>query len=220
LDILLSLLKQLASALSPTEFLAVLALITGSVFFTVRWLLKQLAKGRKDGLVGLLAGGTEVDDLKTIQSKLDTMMTVDEFEKAFKLICERLIDSNQALIHEVDDINKRLEALSVLGREVQLSFKDIGEDLDDIKSHVKLEAAGLAQREALLKVELAKSLELLQRVLSQLEKVDEFSKAAVPEFRSYHKDLAKSLSDLSRDIALVERSVQTQINTGSAVKLR
>ena len=219
MEIILSLLKQLASVLSPTEFLAVMSLIAVSVFIIVKWLLKQLAKGKKDGIVGLFASN-EADDLKSIQTKLNEVMTLEEFERAFKLVSERLIQANERVASEIGSINQRLEALSVLSREVQLSFKDVGEDLDDVKSHVKLEAATQVQNVAVLKSELTKTLELLQRTLSQVEKIDEFAKASIPEFRGYHKELAKSLSDLSRDVALVERSIQTQINTGSAVKLR
>lgn len=56
--------------------------------------------------------------------------------------------------------------------------------------------------------------------MSQLEKTDEFVKAFVPEFRSYHKELGKDMTELSKDIALMERSVQTQINNTNALKLR
>jgi hypothetical protein len=54
----------------------------------------------------------------------------------------------------------------------------------------------------------------------QIEKIDEFVKASIPEFRGYHRDLGAELNNLSRDIALVERSLQMQINTANAVKLR
>jgi hypothetical protein len=56
--------------------------------------------------------------------------------------------------------------------------------------------------------------------MSQLEKIDEFTRASIPEFRGYHKELVRQVSDLSRDVALVERSIQTQVNTLNTVKLR
>ena len=54
----------------------------------------------------------------------------------------------------------------------------------------------------------------------QLEKIDEYVRSSVPEFRQAHRDLSKDLSTLSKDIALVERSIQAQINNVSGVKLR
>jgi len=218
-EIVFSLLKQLASSLSPTEFLTVVSIVAITIFMIVRWLLRQLAKGRKDGIIGLFTF-SENNELKNIQTKLNEVMTLEEFEQAFKLISERLVSNIEPTTTEINTINQRLEAISVLNREAQMSFKDVGEDLDDVKSYVKLESAANAQNIAALKGELAKVLELLQRTLSQVEKIDEFARASVPEFRGYHKELAKGISELSRDVALVERSLQTQINTGSAIKLR
>ena len=60
----------------------------------------------------------------------------------------------------------------------------------------------------------------MQRIISQIDKIDEFTRAAIPEFRSYHKELSKEVSELNRDIALVERTINTQINTANAINLR
>jgi hypothetical protein len=55
----------------------------------------------------------------------------------------------------------------------------------------------------------------MHRVLSQVEKVDEFARTAIPEFRSYHKELSKEVSQLSREVGIMDRVLQAHINTNS-----
>lgn len=220
MEIVLTLLKSLASSLSPMEFLVVLCLIIVAVYTSLRFILKHVHRGRKDGLHAFFTGGDDSDDIKEIQTKLDDVMTVDEFEKAMQALTQNQIRANEIVMQELHALQARLEAIAATGREMQLSFREIHEDMLDVKDQNRETHSNVTASTILLKTEVAKALEHTQRVLSQVEKIDEFCKAAVPEFRSYHKDLSKSVSDLSRDVALVERSVQTQLNTGSAVKLR
>jgi hypothetical protein len=219
MELVLTLLKSLASSLSPTEFLVVLCLFIVAVFTSLKFLLKHVRRGRRD-LTALLTGEPSGDDIRDIQVKLDDVMTLEEFEKAITLLTQNQIKSNEIIQQELHALQARLEAIAAVGREMQLSFRDMHEDMLDVKEQNRESQSNLTASTILLKTEIAKALEHHQRVLSQVEKIDEFCKAAVPEFRSYHKDLSKSVSDLSRDVALVERSVQTQLNTGSAVKLR
>ncbi len=219
MEIVLTLLKSLASTLSPTEFLVVLCLIIVAVFTSVKFLLRHIRRGRRD-LTELLTGVSEDSNIRELQIKLDDVMTMDEFEKAIQTLTQNQIKSNEIIQQELHALQARLEAIAAVGREMQLSFREMHEDFLDVKDQNRETQSNLTASTILLKTEIAKALEHHQRVLSQVEKIDEFCKAAVPEFRSYHKDLNKSVSDLSRDVALVERSVQTQLNTGSAVKLR
>lgn len=222
MEIVLTLLKSLASSLSPGEFLVVLGLIIVAVFTSLRVILRHLRRRGREGLAAFFTGDehADIDDIREIQTKLDDVMTMDEFEKAIQLLTQNQIKSNEIIQQELHALQARLEAISAAGREMQLSFREMHEDFLDVKDQNRETQSNLTASTVLLKTEVAKALEHTQRVLSQVEKIDEFCKAAVPEFRSYHKDLSKSVSDLSRDVALVERSVQTQLNTGSAVKLR
>lgn len=220
MEIVLTLLKSLASSLSPTEFLVVLCLIIVAVFTSLKFVLKRVRRNSKSGLNVFLTGEPDDSDIKELHTKLEEVMTLDEFEKAIQILMQNQIKSNEIIQQELHALQARLEALAASGREVQLSLREVHEDMLDVKDLSRETTSNLTASTVLLKTEIAKALEHTQRVLSQVEKIDEFCKAAVPEFRSYHKDLNKSVSDLSRDVALVERSIQTQLNTASAVKLR
>ena len=220
MDLVLTLIKSLASTLSPTEFLVVLCLVIVTVFTSVKFILKNVRRTKAEGLTVMFGGAADAENLKELQQRLDGIMTVEEFEKAIQLLMQNQIKSNEIVQQELHALQARLEAIADSGREVQLALRDVREDVLDAKQSSEETQSTLTASTVLLKTEIAKALEHTQRVLSQVEKIDEFCKAAVPEFRSYHKDLSKGLSDLSRDVALVERSVQTQLNTGSAVKLR
>lgn len=220
MEIVLALLKSLATSLSPTEFLVVLGLIFVAVYTSLRFILRHLRRGHKDGLATFFTGSDDSEEIREIQTKLDDVMTLDEFETAIHALTQNQIKANEIVMQELHALQSRLEALAASGREVQLSLREVHEDMLDVKDLNRETSNNLTASTVLLKNEIAKALEHTQRVLSQVEKIDEFCKAAVPEFRSYHKDLTKSVNDLSRDVALVERSVQTQLNTGSAVKLR
>lgn len=220
MEIVLTLLKSLATTLSPTEFLVVLCLIIVAVFTSLKFILKHARRGRKDGISAFFTGGNDGDDIKDIQTKLDDVMTIDEFEKAIHLLTQGQVKSNEAVMHELHALQARLEAIANAGRDAQAALREVHEDMLDMKELNRETTSNLTASTVLLKAEIAKALEQMQRLLSQVEKIDQFCRDAVPEFRGYHKDLGKSVNDLSRDVALVERSVQTQLNTGSAVKLR
>lgn len=218
MEIVLTLLKHLSSTMSPTEFLVTLGLVGAAVFTSVKFIIKHV-RARKEGF-GVFFGSTDPEDIKEISTKLGEVMTLEEFEKAIELLTQSQIRSNEIIQQELHSLQARLEAIAASGREIQLSFRELHEDMQDVQEQNRETHSNITASTILLKTEVARALEQTQRVLSQVEKIDEFCKQAVPEFRSYHKDLGKSVSDLSRDVALVERSVQTQLNTGSAVKLR
>jgi hypothetical protein len=103
--------------------------------------------------------------------------------------------------------------------ELQQSSVIIVRDLEFIKQSMSKSESTDALVHENVKQLIQRSQDVMQRISSQLEKVDEFARAAIPEFRSYHKELSKEVGELNRDIALVERSIQSQINT-SSVTLR
>jgi hypothetical protein len=125
---------------------------------------------------------------------------------------------NESLLHEGELKNHRA-AMVAFKHELQQSSALVVRDLELIKQLIgKNDAADVLAHENVKQL-IQRSQDIMQRVSSQLEKVDEFARAAIPEFRSYHKELSKEVGELNRDIALVERSIQTQMQTAT-VKLR
>jgi hypothetical protein len=125
---------------------------------------------------------------------------------------------NESQVHESELKNHRA-AMVAFKNELQQSSALVVRDLELIKQLIGRNDSADTLAHENVKQLIQRSQDIMQRVSSQLEKVDEFARAAVPEFRSYHKELSKEVGELNRDIALVERSIQTQINT-SSVKLR
>lgn len=125
---------------------------------------------------------------------------------------------NESQMHE-GELKSHRTAMVAFKNELQQSSMLVVRDLELIKQLINKNESSDALAHENVKQLIQRTQDMMQRVSSQLEKVDEFARAAIPEFRSYHKELSKEVSELNRDIALVERSIQTQINT-SSVKLR
>ncbi len=153
--------------------------------------------------------GNENDDIIKIQETIVTLATKEDIEK-LKEQLQNIQNKLNEDSHLITDVKKEVSSLSsLLHRELQ----DILEKMND-------EGADLRDQHQSIKEILSKVNESISKTISQLDKIDEFTRASIPEFRSYHKEISKDLSDLSRDIALVERSLQNQINNTNAVKLR
>jgi hypothetical protein len=233
MDSILTTLVQLASSLSPTLFLGVLSLMVGSVITTIK-VMGYVTNKKKNskGLLSLLTGQasasiTEEMTMLDLQKKLDTLLltvdtlaTLNSAEKTTEGIIAVLADLKRNVLERADMFDKHTDDLSIFKTEIKDGFKGILVEFADVKHSLKMHDVSNHSD-----VESARELQtrihgILVRAISQIEKADEFTRTTVPEFRSYHKELSKDLSDLSRDIALVERSIQNQINTSQAIKLR
>jgi hypothetical protein len=229
MDIILGLLQQLATSLSPTQFLGVLALVVTSVFMTFKVLSARKKKGK--GLIGFLTGAPA--GLTEEQLLLDLQVTVGNIEKLMNTVAtsgtvERQTDKVLQAIAEVkqfvvlaeDHLDAQLVNIESIKNDLHELAEDIIKELSDIKHNLKMHDVQTHQDAEITKELQNRMHGILGRMISQVEKLDEFAKAVVPEFRSHSKDLSKDISGLSRDIALVERSIQNQINTPSSIKLR
>lgn len=189
------------------------------------------SKKKKPGIFSFLTGQAEaaVSDDVTIQdihhkinalvTTIDRLSTTSLTESSTKRIMTGLAEIKRE-VQELDEDFQRIDTnLHAMKEEISNCFKAIIAEFADIKHYMKMHDVSVHTDS-----EAAKELQqrihgILVRAISQIEKADEFTRTTVPEFRSYHKEISKDISDLSRDIALVERSLQNQINT-SAVKLR
>lgn len=216
MDIIFNLLKQLSSTLSPPEFLVVLVIITVSVWTIVKFLIKHIPKNHiRNSIFGLDESTSSLD---SVQIKLELMESSqsESLSKIMSAVVE-LRNNNE----KYDDIvNKQMVDLIILKKDIDQMNLALHEKLEDIKQQFKSRDLHDHQVFDVLKESQSKLQEIVSKTTSQLEKIDEHTRGAILDFKSSHKDLGKNLSDLSRDIALVERSVQNQINSVNAIKLR
>jgi uncharacterized protein YoxC len=206
MELITSLIEKIYSSLSAAEFtlLIVLAIIM------LPMILKALSKilANKTALASLIGTGNDSEILK-IQESISSLATKDDIDSIKKSIA---------------DIQEKIDDGNIAAQESKRDFMTLTASLqrDVLELSKKIESIDLeinhtndSSRELLNKVN-----GLIAKLISQVDKIDEFAKTAVPEFRSYHKEISKDLSDLSRDVALVERTLQNQINNTNAVKLR
>jgi dsDNA-specific endonuclease/ATPase MutS2 len=215
METILALFKYLAAGLSPTEFLVVIGIIAVTTVFLVRFVLENKVK-----IAGWLTGQKETDATGrafiALNKRIDTLATTSDMEKLMNAL--RVAYANHE--NNVEELLNKFEELSNLRTQVALTCDRILDEVAEVKHLLQSHNDGSqAQYMSLLGL-LNKNQEAIARNLNQLEKIDEYMKATVPEFRAYHRDLGTELNNLSRDIALVERSLQMQINTANAVKLR
>jgi chromosome segregation ATPase len=206
MELITSLIEKIYSSLSAAEFtlLIVLAIIM------LPMILKALSKilANKTALASLIGPGNDSEILK-IQESISSLATkddIDSIKKSIADIREKIDDGNIVAQESKRDF---MTLIASLQRDVLELSKKI-ESID-----IEINRTNDSSRELLNKVN-----GLIAKLISQVDKIDEFAKTAVPEFRSYHKEISKDLSDLSRDVALVERTLQNQINNTNAVKLR
>lgn len=219
MDIVLNLLKQLSATLTPAEFLLVLSVILVSTFVGVRFILKSVNKGGIGGLLFRDTANTS-NEMKEIKNKVDSLLTRDTFEKG--------IEDSNANIKKLAETSDRESAifqenvrfLQLMRQEMQQKYHEHKEELEELQNSIALLEAAIEKQINLLKTDIAKNQEHTQRILSQVENVDDRIKAAMPEFRSNFKEITGGLKDLSRDVAVLTGTVQAQINTFNAIKLR
>ena len=113
-----------------------------------------------------------------------------------------------------------LQQIKSLEGSLSVAKEELTKHIDELRRQFTIHDLHDQQLYESLKTTLMSSLQVINKINTQVEKIDEYARTAVPEFKLAHKELSKDISDLSRDIALVERSIQSQINNVNAVKLR
>lgn len=197
MELTLAILKYLTGALSPVEFLVVLALVATFAFLAIQWALK-----RKKSLMSIFK--PENESLKMLHKRIDGIATKQQVDAAIARL--ELITRHQ------------LEENSTAIKSLTKSFVEVSELRAEI---VDNEFAALKQQQAILLSTLQDNSTDQTRIAIQVDNLDEFMKAAIPEFRAYHRELGSDVKLLGRDLALIERSISLAINTGTAaVKLR
>lgn len=239
MEIIISLLKQLASSLSPTEFLVAVIVIIATTLSGIKFALGLLGKGGKGGFLTLLTGSgagpsqSDIDSkilhekltmaITDITTKMDALVTREHLLAYQEVANEQRLNTTQQVNDirgQLTDIGTSLRPLALMHQDMEKTFADVTQDLNDIKNLAREHDNRAEKNFTMSREQLQRTQDIVARVSAQVEKIDEFVRSSVPEFRSYHKELTNELKDLSKDLAVIERTLQTQINTGSAVKLR
>ena len=210
MDTVLSLLSQLFSSLSPSQFFMVIGAIIIITIFSVKFVISQTKK--KDGFFAFMFAESPISD---------------ELNERFKKINEGTDEVLQAITTiagdlkvGTTDIKTQISDFMSLRKDMETIIKTMKTEINDLKHQLQMHEIHEQQTLDTLKDTFQRALDVLAKITAQIGKVDEFVTAAIPEFRGYHQELSRDLSELDKDIALVERSIQNQISNISAVKLR
>ena len=226
MDFVLNIFKHIAQFVSPTELLLLICAVAAVTFFIVKFVLGLM--GNKGAFGGLMGGDDEAIKKEKmhqlLNEKFAALLSKEEFNSVVSKMQENILDTIHQLNREhttrLADIFAKVEMFSSLKRDIEASINIIQEDIRSIRHQMQMHDMADEKNFNAVKEGLQRAQESLNRVMIQVEKIDEFARAMVPEFRGHHKDLNSALAEISKDIALVERSIQTQITTANAVTLR
>lgn len=224
MDTILQLLSSLAGAFSPTEFVTLLGVIGLLSFIIVAFFIKNVRK--KSGLWSFLNPPEEEEiEIKHVFEAVTELTITSQKHFADILVAHKEILINVLATRDehrdrADIILGYLEHIKSLEGLLLDAKGELTRHIDELRRQFTVHDLHDQQLYESLKATLTNSLQVISSINNQVQKIDEYARTAVPEFKLAHKELSKDVSDLSRDIALVERSLQSQINNVNAVKLR
>jgi hypothetical protein len=203
MDVIFDLLKQLLDALgNPLTFLLDLALITMATFFLTKMAVRSIGKG---GFLSIFFKG------ESLTSKKDSK-DLNEIRLALGTI----VGTQGQALQQITSL------VSVLGddsKDIIAAKTAIANEIDDIKAWMKTHDALEQQTNLNMRDLMQRSLDSLTKINSELEKIDEYVRASIPEFKMDNREIQKGIAELSKDIALIERTIQAQMNT-HGIKLK
>lgn len=214
MEIIVAFLKQLGSSLDTSQFLFILGVIVVAVWLIVNFLFKHVKDGKFLGLFG----NSETHEINLMKEKMTTeFFAQTEAGDRLLAVIEQIRDETREHHHAV---KSQLNDYALLKKDLDNIALSIKNDLDEVKHQFANHDMKDQQLFGNLRDTLARLLENANAISAQIKTVDETLKSAVPEFRADHKDLNRLLTELNRDVALLERSIQTQLSASSSVKLR
>lgn len=220
MDFFIGILKQLAASLSPSEFLMVLILIATTIFIVVRFIVKN-AKGGKGVLAMITGDDGSNQQLEDINRRLESAVSKDDLHKMEERIITLIADLRSEARSHDSDLSAQLQTISVMKVEIEKEFEQVMKQMDTIHHQMKMHDIHDETSYAAIRESIQKGQDIMLRIISQVEKIDEFIRTSAPEFRSYHKELSKEIGQLSKDIGIMDRVLQAQINTSkSGITLR
>jgi hypothetical protein len=212
MDIIVSILQNLANSLSPIQFfwIVILIIATSTVISVGFFKLRNHFFPKPESELSL--------NISAIKNTLDTL--VDNQSAAILDILKAVNSTHTESSERVDELFVQIHNVLDLREDLEQVKSDISKQLDDMKHQFTMHDAYEHQIYENQKAMLQVSLDLVNKVGGQLDLFADFMRTAVTDFKGDSKDIMKALGELSKDVALVERSLQSQLNTVNAVKLR
>lgn len=217
MDIILGLLNHLAKALeSPTTLAIVILLIVVCTYVIVRLfvtspsirnVLNAWFKGeKKESKTVLLIKG----QLDIISKGLDESLTT---------ILEEIQEIKKTEAEHSKAIQSQLEEFNTLQRDLAQAKSEMLREIEDVKMWFKLHDQNETAMNTNVKELLQRVLDLLAHMNIHMEKIDAYVRSVVPDLKDDSKEITRGINELSKDIALIERTIQTQINS-NGIQLR
>lgn len=215
MELIIALLTQLSTALSdPTTFILIMLLVCTCTFFGVKFVIKQ-SSGKNKFWSSIFKDNSnyskEFDDIKSQLSILIDSHS-ESVTQLINIIQQLRDDSNEAIQAQVDEY-------AILKRDIETVKNELIRDIDDMKQWFKISDLNDQQMNSNIKEMFQRIFDMMLKINNQIEKIDDFVHDVVPEFRSDHREINKEITELSKDIALIERTIQTQVNSNT-VKLK
>lgn len=218
MEFIFGMLKDISSALTPGQFLMILFIIVVVCGLVIMFFVKNFKN--PNGMFAFLKANdfeteTEITEIKDSIQFLSNKM--DNVIREVKELVNDAFTEQRVIDNSIkQEISRTLE----LKNEIQEMYYKLSSSSEDIKSVMRLQDSHQQQTAENIKSILQQSLEAIRNTQAQIEKLDDYIRDQVPQFRADNKEFAKELNDLSRDLALIERSIQTQVSTIHAVTLR
>lgn len=221
---IIELLSGLSSVISPAQFVVVLLIIALVSFGVIMYFIRNVRK--KTGLWSFLSKPDD-EEVKIA----DVLLTINALAQDSEKYHKEALDVHKEILINVlatrDEHRDKagivlgyLEQIKTLESALNDAKLELTRHIDELRRQFTVHDLHDQQLYESLKATLASSLQVISRINAQVEKIDEYARTAVPEFKLAHKELSRDIGNLSRDIALVERSIQSQINNVNAVKLK
>lgn len=210
MDLILAIFNYLTTSFTPVEFLVVIALLGVSTFLLVNFALK-----RKNSIKALFGKGD--DDLKNISKQLESVVTHEELSRLTLVLTHEF----ESLRQDTNSFKEKfIEISSMRQAIVEKEMRQILTEIAESRKFFTEQHDESVEQQALILSSSNRLAEEQSRILGKVGQLDEYLKAAIPEFRTYHRDLDDDIKLLGRDLAVIERSLQLSLNSSSGVKLR
>ena len=224
MEIIFNLLRDLGKSLSPSEFVLILVIIALTCGFVITSFLKS--SKNKHGLLSFLSWGKESEEAE---------LTLDDIRDQLSAFATASTKSATKMLTEIAQIKMGNsdwhESVSVALTGVARFETDIRNEIYEIQAvlekHILDTTNDRENRSALLerdtadaRASLSGALTSLRSIDQQLEQLDDYVRDKTQELKLDNKEFSKTLNELSKDVALIERSIQSHVGANSSINLR
>lgn len=196
MELIITLLKELASTLSPTEFMVVLIVILGAIFFVIRYIINNASVS--GSIVNRILHKND-DFRKHLDEKIPRdILTVSDLEKNLKSLKET-IDDHIAKTESDFEIQKT-RSVQILESKDKIfdALKRLEYTCNELQKQINHKDDLIDERMQRLNSDLTRLHDSVNRVMNQIEKNEDSIRY-----------LTSDVKDLSKDIALVDSHIQS-----------